>query len=92
MSFNLDSATILYQLYDFGYGLGTMIVLLVVCLLELHLDAFERHIDGLAHVFFIGGSNHLRTGNIHSNFTMALMFNFVVKKWSRITEALVIFG
>ena len=80
MSFNLDSATILYRLYNFGNGLGTVIVLLIVRLLELNLDTFERHVDGLAHVFFVSGSNHLGASNVHGT------------SWSRITEALVIFG
>ena len=56
-----------------------MIVLLVVCLLELHLDAFKGYIHSIAHVFFVGGGHYLRTSNINSNLAMTLMFNFVVK-------------
>ena len=56
-----------------------MIILLVVGLLELYLDTFKSHVHGLAHVFFIGRSDHLRTGNVNGDFSMTLMFYFVVE-------------
>ena len=56
-----------------------MVILLVVCLLELDFNAIKSNINSLAHVFFIGGSDNLGTGNVHGDFAVTLMFYFMVQ-------------
>lgn len=56
-----------------------MVILLVVRLLQLDLDTFEGYIHGLAHIFFVGRGYNLGANNVHGDFAMTAIFNFVIK-------------